>query len=268
MFSLPFFLQTPEEKKVIARWKQEEIDRRLKHYNVVDWSPDIEWSKELNIRAESYQVRNLFPDCPVINTFDVNKPDVPGIVSPGRRWLYAVMRLPRGTKLDTWYGAKIGSVMFDGPVLIPSLHEASGKTWKYAPWMSHTPAEVISLRGGTKRAKGSVIVAGLGLGYQLVDVALRKQVTSLTLVERDRSLVDWLLPVIRPYLGRFCDDLKLIVGDAFKELPKLHADVALVDIFDSYGHNDYDQRRLRESCDNIKYIWCWGTAQTKDRDIW
>ena len=109
--------------------------------------------------------------------------------------------------LETYLGARRGEVAFDGDVLIPALHErdaryADGSPWQArnlwgsSPWMSHTPMEVFSLRGGTRRAKGSVVVAGLGLGQQLIDVSQRAAVKQLTLVECSQELVDWIMPRI------------------------------------------------------------------------
>ena len=44
-------------------------------------------------------------------------------------------------------------------------------------------------------------------------------------------------------------------------MPKLTADVALVDIFRGYGNNDCEHRGLVHTCKNIKKIWSWGTAK-------
>ena len=55
-------------------------------------------------------------------------------------------------------------------------------------------------------------VAGLGLGYQLIEISKRPQVTRLTLVEKSRSIVDWLLPVITPHLGRPLDSFRVKTG--------------------------------------------------------
>lgn len=259
---LPSFCYPPGFLAKRAQREKEAIQQRLTA--CVDWSPDIKWQPQLNLRAESYTTLNLFPECHIITTNDVNSVKDPGITSPSGSWLYCVKRLQRGVPLTTWYGWKTGNVVFDGPIFIPSLHQKwrNNSEWKEAPWMSFTPAEVISMRGGTKRAKGSVIVAGLGLGHQLIEVSRRKQVTKLILVEKEQELVDWILPRILPHLGRKLDDI--IVGDAYEEMPKLTADVGLVDIFSGYGGNDSERDKLRRTCKSIGYIWCWGAAQLKE----
>lgn len=255
------FLFDPSFVAAQKRRNEEAKKRRLKA--AVPWTPDIKWQPELNIQATTYEVRNLFPECPVRGAPpDPNAHAEPGVISPCGEWLYGLQQLPAGTPLNTWRGSRIGTVMFDGPVLIPTIHQAhrTGGGWRNynGPWMSQTPAEMISMRGGTKLAKGHTVIAGLGLGYQLIEVSKRKKVTKLTLVETSAGLVSWILPRVRPHLG--CE-IDVIVGDAYQVLPKLTADVALVDIFDTYGHNDEDQRRLRESCFSIGHIWCWGTAR-------
>lgn len=256
-FSLPSFCYPPEMLKHMREQREARIKERLK--NCVPWDPMMKWVPELNIKADTYSVRNLFPECHVIKHNNVNAVENPGIVSPDGEWLYCIKQVPKGSGLSTWYGSKKGDVYFDGPVDIPAIHQKARwkEGWNEEPWMSHTPAEVISMRGGTKRAKDNVIVAGLGLGYQLIEVSRRRQVRHLTLVERSQSLVDWIFPRVKEHLKM---DVDVIVGDAYEVLPKLKADVALVDIDASYGNNDDTRDRLRRTCKDIGHIWCWGAA--------
>lgn len=260
-------LLNPEFAERMRKQRKEQNKRRLETAEFVDWHPKIKWQPELNIRAESYKPIRLFNVKPM-ELVSPNKaePDMYAD-SPTSEWRYMNNILPTGTPLQTWNGSKIGNVMFDGPVVIPviyqrcRLNKEKGNLWfnrDDGPWMSLTIAEVMSMRGGTRRAKGDVIVAGLGLGHQLIEVSKREKVRSLTLVERNQELVDWLLPAIEPHLGRKLDDV--VVGNAYEELPKMKADVALVDIFKHYGNNLDDVNYLRDKCKEIDYIWGWGTA--------
>ena len=162
------------------------------------------------------------------------------IDSPNKHWRYTLNILPAGRPLNIYYGSKIGTVMFDGPVSIPTLYEGNSdnKFYRETPWMSLTPMEIITLRGGIRRAKGRVVVAGLGLGYQLTEIIRKKTVKEVVLIERDQSLVDWILPTIQRNFPS--KPLQVIIGDVYKELPKLTADVAVVDVFKAYGNNDYE----------------------------
>jgi len=195
-----------------------------------DWTPDMKWEKGLFLKAKSYQPDLLYDK-------DTKK----------GRFIYTNKLLPKGKALQIYKGRQEGGVKFDDDIWIPSIfeHKIEGRN----PWMSLTPNELITLRGGTRRARGHVIVAGLGLGYQLTQVMKRRQVEHVTIVEREQDVVDLVLPKLK--LAKSFD---LIIDDAEKVLPKLSADVALIDIFENYGYNVF-----RPKCPSIPTIWCWGT---------
>lgn len=260
MFLPSILRETPAQRQE----RQERKKARIAA--AVPYDPAMRWERELNLQAASYQahVLELFPR--VASSFPHAVNDLAPaqfVDSPCGAWRYCVKELPTGARLDTYNGRKKGDVLFDGSVRLPALHdreryhrEGEAPRWNMLPWMSLTPMEVFSLRPGTRRAKGAVIVAGLGLGHQLIEVSKRKKVTSLTLVERERSLVDWLLPILRPHLG--CE-IDVIVGDAYEVLPKMQADVCLLDIFRGYGGNKDDADRVRETSPGIGFVWAWGS---------
>ncbi len=263
------FLMDPSIRDAMVRNRRAEVEARIKH--AVPWDPKAKWDKELCFQASTYEVLDLFPDL---------KPGPPGASSaeiwqcgpdfyeesPCGRWRYAKMTLRRGKGLWTAYGKERGDVFFDDDVALPGVFQRPhpwgpltepSHLWACSerPYMSMTPMEVISLRPGIRRAKGDVIIAGLGMGYQLIEVSKRKKVTSLRLIEISRGLVDWLFPVIEPHLG--CE-VEIIVGNVYEVLPELEADVALIDVFTRYGGNAYERDRLRKRCPGIGYIWAWG----------
>jgi hypothetical protein len=53
-----------------------------------------------------------------------------------------------------------------------------------------------------------------------------------------------------------------MVGDAFEVMPTMSADVALVDIFETYGNNGWERSKLERTCKGIRYLWAWGSAST------
>ncbi len=124
--------------------------------------------------------------------------------------------------------------------------------------MSLTPAELMTLRPGTRMAKGHTIIAGLGLGHQLIEVAKRLPVKRVTVVELDEELADWIMPVIRPHLRKKVD---VVIGDAYEVIPKLKGDVALIDIFPGYGDGFRRVEELRRASPGIKKFWGWGTSE-------
>jgi len=113
-------------------------------------------------------------------------------------------------------------------------------------------------------ARGHVVIAGLGLGHQLIEVSRRLQVKRVTLVERSQELVDWLLPVIRPYLRK---PLKVIVGDAYTVIPTLRADVALIDIFPRYGGAQQKLDAIKRQTKGIRKFWAWGSSEMSGRKL-
>ncbi len=127
--------------------------------------------------------------------------------------------------------------------------------------MSLTPAELLTLRPGTKLAKGKVVIAGLGLAHQLIEVGKRRAVKEITVVERSRELVELIMPRAMAVLAeQGCTKVRVLGGDAFEILPRLEADVALVDVFPAYGDNRQAMAALRKRCKKIKRMWDWGAS--------
>lgn len=257
-----------------AAAKRREVQRRLwcqkQLVHAEAWDPETTQYKDLLvIKAGSWKPRSFF-NVPLTKPANINIA-LPNylVVSPNKRWAYAEKWCPAAYECPFMYGRKRGVYMFDAPVRIPALYERAKyreEEWNVSPWMSITPMEVLTLRSGTRRAKGCTIVAGLGLGHQLIDVSHRKQVSKIVLVEKDEDLVHWLLPRIRehmknPVYPRF----EVVIGDAYKVMPKMTADVALVDIFPGYGGNERDRDKLREACPNIGFVWGWGCGAYRSR---
>lgn len=235
-----------------------EFQRRLR--SCVPWSPAMPYKAELNIVGDSYHTLNVFPelapsDAPVAELNPAERAD-----SPGKQFRYCIRLHRAGRQLMTWYGDKTGSVIFDSDVLIPAIYqcrEGEPGVWNEHPWMSITPAEILTLREGSRLAKGRVVIAGLGLGHQLIEVSKRLSVKEIVLVELSQELVDFYLPRVRPHVKK---RLTVLVGDAYQIVPTLSADVALIDIFPNYGGNEAATRELARRSPKIKKMWGWGTA--------
>lgn len=250
---------TPKMYETRRKHQAEDVARRLPLAQ--PWGPTIKWEHELNIQASTYKPEGLFKVRPNPRRGAEKLKAAERKLSPTKRFAYCENILPKGAVLHTCYGKKKGTVLFDGDVIIPTLYEQREWGWERDPWMSLTPMEMISLRPGTKRAKGHTVVAGLGLGHQLQEVSRRKQVKKLTLIEHSKELIDWIMPQLD--LGM---EVEVVVGNVFECLPKLTADVALVDTFPGYGSNHYDRDRLARGCKNIGFIWAWGAADLEESD--
>ena len=235
----------------------------------VPWNPATKWQPKLNFVGATYNVLELYPG--LVASDDPVSELVRGqfVDSPDRKFRYCVRLHRRGRSLLTWWGSQVGTVIFDSDVIIPALFQARpegepGGHWGDHPWMSLTPGEILTLRPGTRMAKGRVVIAGLGLGHQLIEISKRLQVKHITLIELDQELVDWLLPQIRPHVRK---RLEVIVGDAFEVFPRLKADFALVDIFPGYGNAGAHMERLAKISPGIKKWWGWGVAEMSGRKL-
>lgn len=225
------------------------------------WSAATKFEPALGLDGDSYlkwQERYLlFPDLEPGSPMD---PDQPRVWSPSKRYYYSHNLLPQGARLRIMSGNRQGFVVFDRSVFFPTLVEQTDYSRRV--WMSTTPMEVFTLRSGIRRAKGDVIVAGLGLGYQLSAICEKSSVKSVRVVEKDLELSQWLGKRI---VSRCCAETKprIIVGDAHTLLPVMTGDVAIVDIWDSYGGNHFGP-----ICPDINHVWCWGSSSIADTERW
>lgn len=249
-----------KQMEMMDRIRKEQMARRLPL--CVPWDPQMKWAKELNIKAETYKPYSLFEVGPSgdVDPDAIAKYAPDRVLSPDGKFMYCEKLLPKGRTMPTLFGNRKGTVMFDADVVIPCLHEWQEwrQGWKEHPWMSLTPSEMMSLRPGTKKARGHTVVAGLGLGYQLIEVSKKKSVKRITLVEQSQELVTWLMPHIRPLMAGAV--FEIIVGDAREIVPTLTADVALIDIAPNYGNNTFKR------CPNISTVWVWGAAAVSRDD--
>lgn len=253
-----FFFAPPSAAQI--RVQKQRLEKRLKE-EARDWGDDIVWTPRMTIRAKTFTPPSLFKVKPTKHARVSDKiPKTQRVLSPDGMWMYTEMILPRGGMLDCVFGAKHGDICFDGEVIIPRIHQRRqyDNSWGENPWMSITPQEVLTLRCGTRFAKGTTVVAGLGMGHQLEQVCKRKKVKKVIVVERDEGLVEW----VKPNLDLNEKNVKFVIGDAKKLIPEMTADAALIDIDTGYGWNTFP------SCPNIKKVWVWGSAKLPDRGYW
>lgn len=145
-------------------------------------------------------------------------------------------------------------VAYDNPVWILRLTRKG----RSEPFMSLTPMEVYTLRSGVKRAKGKVLMCGLGMGWMARRVLERKQVTHLTVIDKEGVI---LKRFGEPLKKKFGDKLSLLEGDAYEMAhPQKNLsydyDIALWDIWDDYSDASFD-RRFQE-VRRLAPVWNWG----------
>jgi hypothetical protein len=266
------FLVDPKTREYQDKLRDKVMTERMA--TAVDWTPTIPWKKSLTLKAASWPAWNLFDVQPTLrnNANHETEPEGKFMTSPSGQFLYCLRTLPYKTGLATLQGSRRGNVYFDGPVSFPTLHEKRPDgQWREEPWMSITPMEIITQRPGTRLAKGHTVVAGLGLGWGLMEALRKRSVSKVTLVERSQELVDWILPRV-PGIDAYRHKLEVVVGDARDVLWTLEADVALIDIFKNYGSNEFHVngggKHFGGKPMHIETVWCWGSAPLADRREW
>jgi len=215
----------------------------------VDWSLNMKFQPRLALRAASFE--------PEVEPFLwEGVAPVPGAgcnvwalkdestFAQFGDWRYAIKRLPANGVLRIASGNRAGYVRMDGEVLIPGIWHNR----KEDPIMSITPQEIFTLRPGVRAAKGHTIIAGLGLGWLLLQVARKRSVTHVTVVEKDAALLREIEPRMRAMLplGKPVD---FVCEDAMTWARTQSADVLLADIFEAYGWNTFPH------CPQIKRTW-------------
>lgn len=193
------------------------------------------------------------------------------IVSPSGSFAYQNRILPKGHPLDI-FGIKNGTLVFNGDVVIPTLidmtvdyrsgsrfpertQQAQRAKWG-AVWMSLTPSEMLTQRHGVKRAQGTVLIGGLGLGWLLKKVCEKDSVERVIVVERSQELLDWYGYDLCKRYAKVSD---VICDDVYNQLGK-HGDntMHLLDIWLLFSDSSRDRKLLAARRKLKKQVWAWG----------
>ena len=227
-----------------------------------DWHEDKTSVRHLlYLNARSYKTPRLFDIPPSPRGFPKY------VLSPQGHWAYQNAILPAGKSLELVEGR----VVWNGDIVLPMLVDTNirhcdgepfpkGTSRKKrvsdgAVWMSLTPMEMLTQRSGLQKARGKVVLGGLGLGWFLRKVCAKEDVTEVILVERSQELLDW-------YGYRICRKLPkvkdIICNDVYSQLGH-HGDCQyLLDIWLYYDEARHDERlrTFRETLGNR--VWAWG----------
>ena len=122
-------------------------------------------------------------------------------------------------------------------------------------YMSNTPAEVRDHYGFIRAAKGSVLIAGLGLGMVIKALLDKPEVTRIVVVELSQDVIDLVGPA-------YTKDsrVEIICEDIFKFKTSEHFDYAWFDIWPDICADNYpEMKKLHRkfSCNvTVKDSWC------------
>ena len=104
-------------------------------------------------------------------------------------------------------------------------------------WMSTDPNEINTMRDSINVANGNVLAFGLGLGYYPIMCAIKDNVKSVTVVEKDQAIIDIFNKHILP-LFEFKNKIKIVHANAFDFAKK---DLSSFDyLFIDIWHNPED----------------------------
>jgi hypothetical protein len=136
---------------------------------------------------------------------------------------------------------KEGFICFDKPVFIPRIiGKDKINCSNRVVVMSMTPMEVISQRPGLRKARGNVLIGGLGMGWLTRRVCEKKGVSHVTVCEIDPGIAQF----FGYQLKREFKHLDIEVVDVYHHLDsKFHVyDTILMDIWSSGGGAELDSR--------------------------
>ena len=123
-------------------------------------------------------------------------------------------------------------------------------------WMLITPNEIETMEKPINEATGNVLTYGLGLGYYAYMVSMKEDVKTVTIVEKDKEIIELFNKYILPQF-RFKDRIRIINMDAFEYFKKnIYYDFVFVDIWHdpSDGIDLYLKFKSLEK-KNIKYSY-------------
>lgn len=104
-------------------------------------------------------------------------------------------------------------------------------------WMSTDPNEINTMKASIKEASGHVLAFGLGLGYFPIMCAVKDNVSKVTIIEKDKEIINIFKKHILPLFERK-EKIEIIEGDAFEYAKR---DLSAYDyLFIDIWHNPED----------------------------
>lgn len=120
-------------------------------------------------------------------------------------------------------------------------------------WMSNTLMEVKTHQEAISRARGNILVAGLGLGMFLTAIKDKKEVNKITVIEKSKEVIE--------LVGKYYQDkkIKIVNTDIFQYKTKEKFDFIWLDIWaDICNDNLKEMETLKNKFSkNSKDILCW-----------
>ena len=142
---------------------------------------------------------------------------------------------------------------FDTSVPYPALKE-QGRIW-----MTVTPNEINTIHPCAEASVGKVLCYGLGMGYYVFHALQNAKVTSVTVVEQSRDVIDLFREALLPMFPRK-DDVQIVQGDAFayarEEAPHQAFDTVFTDLWHDVSDGLPMYRKMKQlEVQGPKYLY-------------
>ena len=119
--------------------------------------------------------------------------------------------------------------------------------------MSNTPMEQRTHIKAINKTQGNVLVAGLGLGMYLQNIKDKEDVTSITVVEKSKEVIE----LVAKYF-KDCQKIRIVNEDIFNYTPDIKFDFAFLDIWSDISEDNLVEFDiLGEKFKDIQEIICW-----------
>ena len=124
-------------------------------------------------------------------------------------------------------------------------------------WMSLNPNEIETMKPYISKAKGHVLVLGLGMGYVPFMLSLKNCVSKITIIEKDQEIINLFNKLIYPSFPNK-EKIEIIKGDAVEYTAKKQKEAIYDYIFADLWHDPEDGLPLFVALKKInKNIDCW-----------
>lgn len=120
-------------------------------------------------------------------------------------------------------------------------------------WMTITPHEINSTLPAVNQSRGKVATYGLGLGYFAYMAAIKENVSSVTVIEKDRTVIDLFEKFILPQFPDK-DKIKIVCADAFEYAEKSAPNEKFDFVFADTWHDPSDGIEMYEKFKSLEYL--------------
>jgi len=120
-------------------------------------------------------------------------------------------------------------------------------------WMTITPHEINSTLPAVNKSFGKVATYGLGLGYFAYMAAIKEDVSSVTIIEKDKSVIDLFEKFILPQFPER-EKIKIVCADAFEYAQKSAPGEKFDFVFADTWHDPSDGIEMYEKFKSLEHL--------------